>query len=127
MALSATGSPLRPRALTLTTSQVDDAVEFLLQNFTEMNKLWVRMQHQVAVRVTYRATKPVSSERGMRSVHLDLLGLDAHEARTYVGTGRTKCTRIREAEFEKTWLNANWCQCFFARDVASNKAYWSPR
>jgi hypothetical protein len=24
-----------------------DAVEFVLQNFTEMNKLWVRMQHQV--------------------------------------------------------------------------------
>ncbi|KAG0474001.1 hypothetical protein HPP92_015858 [Vanilla planifolia] len=26
---------------------VIDAVEFVLQNFTEMNKLWVRMQHQV--------------------------------------------------------------------------------
>ncbi|GAB2287638.1 Vacuolar protein sorting-associated protein 35B [Dionaea muscipula] len=26
---------------------VMDAVEFVLQNFTEMNKLWVRMQHQV--------------------------------------------------------------------------------
>lgn len=26
---------------------VTDAVEFVLQNFTEMNKLWVRMQHQV--------------------------------------------------------------------------------
>ncbi|KAJ0026355.1 hypothetical protein Pint_09346 [Pistacia integerrima] len=25
---------------------VTDAVEFVLQNFTEMNKLWVRMQHQ---------------------------------------------------------------------------------
>lgn len=25
---------------------VMDAVEFVLQNFTEMNKLWVRMQHQ---------------------------------------------------------------------------------
>lgn len=25
-----------------------DALEFLLQNFTEMNKLWVRMQHQVS-------------------------------------------------------------------------------
>ncbi|CAK9148308.1 unnamed protein product [Ilex paraguariensis] len=24
-----------------------DAVEFVLQNFTEMNKLWIRMQHQV--------------------------------------------------------------------------------
>lgn len=27
---------------------VVDAVEFVLQNFTEMNKLWVRMQHQVS-------------------------------------------------------------------------------
>ncbi|KAL0360522.1 UNVERIFIED_CONTAM: Vacuolar protein sorting-associated protein 35B [Sesamum radiatum] len=26
---------------------VMDAVEFVLQNFTEMNKLWVRMQHQI--------------------------------------------------------------------------------
>ena len=26
---------------------VIDAIEFLLVNFTEMNKLWVRMQHQV--------------------------------------------------------------------------------
>ncbi|GJR59176.1 zinc finger, CCHC-type containing protein [Tanacetum coccineum] len=26
---------------------VMDAIEFVLQNFTEMNKLWVRMQHQV--------------------------------------------------------------------------------
>ena len=26
---------------------MSDAVEFLVLNFTEMNKLWVRMQHQV--------------------------------------------------------------------------------
>ncbi|RZR84758.1 hypothetical protein BHM03_00011629 [Ensete ventricosum] len=26
---------------------VNDAIEFVLQNFTEMNKLWVRMQYQV--------------------------------------------------------------------------------
>ena len=26
---------------------IHDAVDFLLLNFTEMNKLWVRMQHQV--------------------------------------------------------------------------------
>ena len=25
---------------------INDALEFLLLNFTEMNKLWVRMQHQ---------------------------------------------------------------------------------
>jgi hypothetical protein len=33
---------------------INDAVEFVLQNFIEMNKLWVRMQHQVCCRlVTY--------------------------------------------------------------------------
>lgn len=26
---------------------VKDAVEFVLENFSEMNKLWVRLQHQV--------------------------------------------------------------------------------
>ena len=31
-------------------STVGDAVEFVLQNFTEMNKLWVRMKHQGPVR-----------------------------------------------------------------------------
>ena len=29
---------------------ITDAVDFLLVNFTEMNKLWVRMQHQGSVR-----------------------------------------------------------------------------
>jgi vacuolar protein sorting-associated protein 35 len=29
---------------------VTDAIEFVLQNFAEMNKLWVRMQHQGAVK-----------------------------------------------------------------------------
>lgn len=29
---------------------VKDAIEFVLQNFAEMNKLWVRMQHQGAVK-----------------------------------------------------------------------------
>jgi hypothetical protein len=29
---------------------VKDAIEFVLQNFAEMNKLWVRMQHQGANR-----------------------------------------------------------------------------
>lgn len=32
---------------------VIDAVEFVLQNFTEMNKLWVRMQHQVGSDIRY--------------------------------------------------------------------------
>lgn len=32
---------------------VNDAVEFVLQNFIEMNKLWVRMQHQVGYSVKF--------------------------------------------------------------------------
>lgn len=31
-----------------------DAVEFVLQNFTEMNKLWVRMQHQVGSNICWQ-------------------------------------------------------------------------
>jgi vacuolar protein sorting-associated protein 35 len=27
-----------------------DSIEFVLQNFIEMNKLWVRMQHQGAIK-----------------------------------------------------------------------------
>jgi len=29
---------------------VKDSIDFIIQNFTEMNKLWVRMQHQGPVR-----------------------------------------------------------------------------
>ena len=29
---------------------MNDSISFILQNFTEMNKLWVRMQHQGPVR-----------------------------------------------------------------------------
>ena len=32
---------------------ITDAVDFLLVNFTEMNKLWVRMQHQGSNRDKY--------------------------------------------------------------------------
>eukprot|EP00456_Euglypha_rotunda_P081987 TRINITY_DN803_c0_g1_i5.p1 TRINITY_DN803_c0_g1~~TRINITY_DN803_c0_g1_i5.p1 ORF type:complete len:714 (+),score=128.95 TRINITY_DN803_c0_g1_i5:239-2143(+) len=36
---------------------VKDSIEFILQNFAEMNKLWVRMQHQGAVRDKARREK----------------------------------------------------------------------
>lgn len=40
--LPATGSPYEsPEG-----GNVEDAADFLLLNFTEMNKLWVRLQHQ---------------------------------------------------------------------------------
>ncbi|KAJ6708708.1 VACUOLAR SORTING PROTEIN 35 [Salix koriyanagi] len=48
-----------------------DAVEFVLQNFTEMNKLWVRMQHQGPVRVKEKLEKE-------RSELCDLVGKNLH-------------------------------------------------
>jgi vacuolar protein sorting-associated protein 35 len=36
---------------------IHDAVDFLLTNFMEMNKLWVRMQHQGAARDRERREK----------------------------------------------------------------------
>lgn len=40
-----------------TGGEVSDSIEFILQNFSEMNKLWVRMQHQGAVRDRARREK----------------------------------------------------------------------
>ncbi|KAL5780728.1 hypothetical protein ACOSQ2_011465 [Xanthoceras sorbifolium] len=50
---------------------VMDAVEFVLQNFTEMNKLWVRMQHQGPGRVREKQEKERSELR-------DLVGKNLH-------------------------------------------------
>ncbi|KAK4859298.1 hypothetical protein QYF36_002926 [Acer negundo] len=48
-----------------------DAVEFVLQNFTEMNKLWVRMQHQGPARVREKREKERNELR-------DLVGKNLH-------------------------------------------------
>ncbi|GER26249.1 vacuolar protein sorting-associated protein [Striga asiatica] len=50
---------------------VMDAVEFVLQNFTEMNKLWVRMQHQGPTREKEKREKERSELR-------DLVGKNLH-------------------------------------------------
>ncbi|XP_010679886.2 vacuolar protein sorting-associated protein 35A [Beta vulgaris subsp. vulgaris] len=50
---------------------VTDAVEFVLQNFTEMNKLWVRMQYQGPAREKDRREKERSELR-------DLVGKNLH-------------------------------------------------
>ncbi|KAL4645507.1 hypothetical protein ACB092_02G239600 [Castanea dentata] len=50
---------------------VTDAVEFVLQNFTEMNKLWVRMQHQGPARDKEKREKERSELR-------DLVGKNLH-------------------------------------------------
>ncbi|KAF5735931.1 hypothetical protein HS088_TW14G00061 [Tripterygium wilfordii] len=48
-----------------------DAVEFVLQNFTEMNKLWVRMQHQGSAREKEKREKERNELR-------DLVGKNLH-------------------------------------------------
>ncbi|KAF8044342.1 hypothetical protein BT93_A2360 [Corymbia citriodora subsp. variegata] len=50
---------------------VMDAVEFVLQNFTEMNKLWVRLQHQGPGRIREKREKERSELR-------DLVGKNLH-------------------------------------------------
>ncbi|KAI5064024.1 hypothetical protein GOP47_0020694 [Adiantum capillus-veneris] len=50
---------------------VVDAVEFVIQNFTEMNKLWVRMQHQGPAREKEKREKERSELR-------DLVGKNLH-------------------------------------------------
>ncbi|WOK91819.1 hypothetical protein Cni_G00510 [Canna indica] len=50
---------------------INDAVEFVLQNFTEMNKLWVRLQHQGLTREKDKREK----ERGQLR---DLVGKNLH-------------------------------------------------
>ncbi|PHT66567.1 Vacuolar protein sorting-associated protein 35B [Capsicum annuum] len=50
---------------------VMDAVDFVLQNFTEMNKLWVRMQHNGPVRLKEKLEKERSELR-------DLVGKNLH-------------------------------------------------
>lgn len=50
---------------------VADAVEFVIQNFTEMNKLWVRMQHQGPAREKEKREKERSELR-------DLVGKNLH-------------------------------------------------
>ncbi|XWS20931.1 hypothetical protein CRYUN_Cryun30bG0011700 [Craigia yunnanensis] len=52
---------------------VMDAVEFVLQNFTEMNKLWVRMQHQGPGRVREKQEKERSELRDPVGKNLHVL------------------------------------------------------
>ncbi|CAO2833808.1 unnamed protein product [Amaranthus hypochondriacus] len=52
---------------------VMDAVEFVLQNFTEMNKLWVRLQHQGPVRVREKREKERNELRDLVGKNLHIL------------------------------------------------------
>ncbi|KVI07367.1 Armadillo-type fold [Cynara cardunculus var. scolymus] len=55
---------------------VMDAVEFVLQNFSEMNKLWVRMEHQGPARVRDKMEKERNELRDLVIQHLDLVRVD---------------------------------------------------
>nr|CAB3497830.1 unnamed protein product [Digitaria exilis] len=55
----------------LDAESINDAVEFVLQNFIEMNKLWVRMQHQGPVREKEKRGKERNELR-------DLVGKNLH-------------------------------------------------
>ncbi|KAL9273828.1 Vacuolar protein sorting-associated protein 35B-like protein [Drosera capensis] len=53
---------------------VMDAVDFVLQNFMEMNKLWVRMQHQGPVRIKEKREKERNELRDLVGKNLHILG-----------------------------------------------------
>jgi len=54
-------------------SSTGDAVEFVLQNFTEMNKLWVRMKHQGPVRERGKREKERKELRDLVGKNLVIL------------------------------------------------------
>lgn len=67
---------------------VKDAIEFVLQNFGEMNKLWVRMQHQGAVRDRARREKERRNLRQLVGTNLvrlsELQGVDLAAYKEFV-------------------------------------------
>jgi len=63
---------------------VHDAVDFVLQNFTEMNKLWVRMQHQGPARDKERREKERQELRDLVGKNLLVLSqLDGCDLELY--------------------------------------------
>eukprot|EP00898_Chlorokybus_atmophyticus_P001468 jgi/Chlat1/2321/Chrsp17S02605 len=66
---------------------VHDAVDFVLQNFTEMNKLWVRMQHQASARERQKREKERSELRDLVGKNLLVLSqLDGVDLELYQST-----------------------------------------
>lgn len=63
--------------------QVRDSVDFVLMNFAEMNKLWVRMQHQGHSR---------DKERRER---------EREELRILVGTNLVRLSQLESVNFEE--------------------------
>jgi vacuolar protein sorting-associated protein 35 len=65
-------SNLRPHG------NLDDSIYFILQNFSEMNKLWVRLQHQGLIR-----------DRGKREI-------ERKELRLLVGSNLVRLSQLEE-------------------------------
>ncbi|KAF3446803.1 hypothetical protein FNV43_RR11983 [Rhamnella rubrinervis] len=66
---------------------VMDAVDFVLQNFTEMNKLWVRMQHQGPGQIREKREKERSELRDLVGKNLHVLGqIEGVDLEMYKGT-----------------------------------------
>lgn len=72
-----TGSPYYPQGGT-----TEDCIDFILQNFVEMNKLWVRMQHQSVISDKQQLEKERSDLRLLTGTNLSRLskleGVDEH-------------------------------------------------
>lgn len=66
---------------------VKDAVEFVLENFSEMNKLWVRLQHQGAGRVKEKKDKERNELRDLVGKNLHVLSqIDGVDLEMYKDT-----------------------------------------
>ncbi len=62
----------------------DDAIQFVLQNFAEMIRLWVRMQHSHAVRNRKRRERERQDLRVLVGSNLDRLSqMEGVNAETY--------------------------------------------
>ena len=88
----------QPYLVTLTTLRRDDgtvkdSIHFILQNFAEMNKLWVRMQHQGHTKEKERREK------------------ERLELRILVGTNLVRLSQLESIDSE---LYQKVCRCYIA-------------
>ena len=70
-----------------------DSIHFILQNFAEMNKLWVRMQHQGHTKEKERREK------------------ERLELRILVGTNLVRLSQLESIDSE---LYQKVCRCYIA-------------
>lgn len=83
-------SLIHPRTVVRSGGDIRDAIDFLLTNFVETNKLWVRMQHQGSGRDRARreAERQQLQVGGAHGPGVQ----EPHETRAH--TGRSRCVRL---------------------------------